>query len=130
MKVQSMAHILLDDVRCEPGDIIELREAVAELYLKEKLVKRLPEPVSDEGEADRPESENRAPEPEHPGIPGPEFAAFAGAPETALSRRGRSRKKRRRRSERGIGEKEESGADPSAGDEEAASTSSATDPYE
>ena len=42
MRVQSMAHILNEDVRCRPGDIVELNDNLALDYLNKKLVKPAP----------------------------------------------------------------------------------------
>lgn len=65
MKVRSCAHIFEQDVRARPGEVLDLRDALALDFLKRKLV--------------TPYRESRI-----------ETAVGAGAPETAVTRRGRT----------------------------------------
>lgn len=65
MKVKSVAHIFEQDVKALPGDVLELRQPLAEEFLKRGIVI----PVREASPV--------------------ELAATDGAPETAVARRGR-----------------------------------------
>ena len=74
MFVRATAHVRNEDMRrilkkpeCEPGDEFELEDALAEVYLKNEWVVPVKKPSE----------------------PAVEFAASTGAPEQALSPRGR-----------------------------------------
>ena len=74
MYVEARAHVRNEDVRrvlnkaeCEPGDRFELDDGLAEVYLKNGWAVQVARPVN----------------------PEVEFAANAGAPENAMSQRGR-----------------------------------------
>lgn len=68
MKVQSMAHIFNEDVRCVPGDVVDLKDEIAMIYLQRGLVKPYREAKN-----------------------GYEVAAMAGAAETGTRPRPRAR---------------------------------------
>lgn len=80
MLVRAVAHVRNEDMRrilkkseCEPGDVFDLPQGLAEVYLKEGWVCRVTSPSSSTGAT----------------AAAPEFAASSGAPERAVSQRGR-----------------------------------------
>jgi hypothetical protein len=70
VKVKAISYVRNEDVVCDPGDIFDMREALAGVYIKNGWVKLYKIPAPKEIES----------------------TAFSGAPETAMSKRGRRRR--------------------------------------